>query len=70
VPDLARKLCLCSGDPSEAAMSESRDQARVQAVDPDRATGAIRLLFAEISAQFALVPNLFWVFVNAPVALE
>lgn len=51
-------------------MSETRDQNRVQPVDPDRATGAIGRLFAEIRAKFALVPNLFRVFANAPAALE
>ena len=51
-------------------MSESRDQNRIQPVDPDHATGAIRRLFAEIRAKFALVPNLFRVLANAPAALE
>ena len=51
-------------------MSESRDQNRIQPVDPDHATGAIRRLFVEIRAKFALVPNLFRVLANAPAALE
>jgi uncharacterized peroxidase-related enzyme len=51
-------------------MSESRDQNRIQPVDPDRATGAIGRLFAEIRAKFALVPNLLRVVANAPAALE
>jgi uncharacterized peroxidase-related enzyme len=51
-------------------MSGSRDQNRIQPVDPDRATGAIRRLFAEIRAKFALVPNLLRVVANAPAALE
>ena len=51
-------------------MTESRDQNRIQPVDPDHATGAIGRLFAEIRAKFALVPNLFRVFANAPAALE
>jgi uncharacterized peroxidase-related enzyme len=51
-------------------MSESRVQNRIQPVDPDHATGSIRRLFAEIRAKFALVPNLFRVLANAPVALE
>jgi uncharacterized peroxidase-related enzyme len=51
-------------------MSGSRDQNRIQPVDPDHATGAIRRLFAEIRAKFALVPNLFRVLANAPAALE
>jgi uncharacterized peroxidase-related enzyme len=51
-------------------MSESRSQNRIQPVDPDRATGAIKRLFAEVRAKFALVPNLFRVLANAPEALE
>jgi uncharacterized peroxidase-related enzyme len=51
-------------------MSGSRDQNRIQLVDPDRATGSIKRLFAEIRAKFALVPNLFRVLANAPAALE
>jgi len=51
-------------------MRESRDQNRIQPVDPDRATGAIGRLFAEIRAKFALVPNLLRVVANAPAALE
>jgi uncharacterized peroxidase-related enzyme len=51
-------------------MSGSRDQSRIQPVDPDHATGAIRQLFAEICTKFALVPNLFRVFATAPAALE
>jgi uncharacterized peroxidase-related enzyme len=51
-------------------MSGSRDQNRIQLVDPDHTTGAIRRLFAEIRAKFALVPNLFRVLANAPAALE
>jgi alkylhydroperoxidase family enzyme len=39
-------------------------------MDPDHATGAIRRLFAEIRAKFALVPNLFRLLANAPAALE
>jgi len=51
-------------------MSESRDQNRIQPVDPDHATGAISRLFAEIRTKFALVPNLFRVLATAPAALE
>src|SRR5262249_9189676 len=39
-------------------------------VDPDHATGVIKRIFAEIRANFALVPNLFRVLVNAPMALD
>jgi uncharacterized peroxidase-related enzyme len=51
-------------------MSESRDQNRIQPVDPAHATGAIRRVFVEIRAKFALVPNLFRVLATAPAALE
>ena len=51
-------------------MSGSRDQIRIQPVDPDQATGAIKQLFADIRTKFAMVPNLFRVFANAPAALE
>jgi hypothetical protein len=51
-------------------MSGSRDQNRIQPVDPDHATGAIRKLFAKILTKFALVPNLFRVLANAPAALK
>ena len=51
-------------------MSGSRDQNRIQPVDPDHATGAIRQLFAEIRTKFAMVPNLFRAIANAPAALE
>ena len=68
---LGTKGVICvSGNRPEVSMSESRDQNRIQPVDPDHATGAIRRLFAEIRAKFALVPNLFRVLANAPAALE
>ncbi|HLX05271.1 MAG TPA: carboxymuconolactone decarboxylase family protein [Candidatus Binatus sp.] len=51
-------------------MSGSRDENRIQPVDPDRATGAIGRLLAEIRTKFAMVPNLFRVLANAPAALE
>jgi uncharacterized peroxidase-related enzyme len=51
-------------------MSQLRVQNRIRPVDPDHVTGAIRRRFAEIRAKFALVPNLFRVLANAPVALE
>lgn len=51
-------------------MSHSREQNRIQPVDPARATGSLGRFFAEIRAKFALVPNLFRVLANAPAALE
>src|SRR5216683_111615 len=68
---LGTKGVICvSGNRPEVSMSGSRDQNRIQPVDPDHATGAIRRLFAEIRAKFALVPNLLRVVANAPAALE
>jgi uncharacterized peroxidase-related enzyme len=61
---------MCFSQSAEGTMSGSRDQNRIQLVDPDRATGSIKRLFAEIRAKFALVPNLFRVLANAPAALE
>ena len=51
-------------------MTGSRDQYRIQPVDPDHTTGAIRKLFGEIRTKFTLVPNLLRVLANAPAALE
>jgi uncharacterized peroxidase-related enzyme len=51
-------------------MSGSRDQSRIRPVDPDRATGAIRRIFAKLRTKFALVPNMFRVLATAPAALE
>jgi uncharacterized peroxidase-related enzyme len=51
-------------------MSDSREQNRIELVDPAHAGGTITRLFAEIRGTFALVPNLFRVLANAPVALQ
>jgi uncharacterized peroxidase-related enzyme len=51
-------------------MTEPRDLNRVQPVDPDRTSDAIKRRFAQLRAKFASVPNLFRVFAKAPVALE
>jgi uncharacterized peroxidase-related enzyme len=51
-------------------MSEAKDRNRIRPIDPEQATGPIRRLFSEIRSKFALVPNLFRVIANAPVALE
>jgi uncharacterized peroxidase-related enzyme len=51
-------------------MSESRNQNRIQPVDPDRATRPIKRIFTKIGSKFALIPNLFRVLANAPAALE
>jgi hypothetical protein len=54
----------------EVTMNGSRDQNRIQPVDPDLAIGAIGRLFAEIREKFALVPNLFRVLASAPATPE
>jgi uncharacterized peroxidase-related enzyme len=51
-------------------MSQTDQPGRVPPIDPARVSGAIGRLFAEIRAKFSLVPNLFRVLANAPVALE
>ena len=51
-------------------MSESRNQNRIQPIDPAQAMGEMRRVFSELQAKFALVPNLFRVLANAPAALE
>jgi len=69
---LWHKSCVLGLEPisQEQMMRGSRDQSRIQPVDPDQATGAIRQLLADIRTKFALVPNLFRVFAIAPAALE
>jgi uncharacterized peroxidase-related enzyme len=51
-------------------VEEPRDKNRIRPVDPDHANGAIKRLFAEIRAKFAVVPNLCRVLANASAALE
>lgn len=51
-------------------MSELKEKSRIHLVDPDRAIGDIRRLFAELRTQFAGVPSLFKAVANSPVALE
>jgi uncharacterized peroxidase-related enzyme len=52
------------------SMSESREPFRIPPVDPAHSSGAVGRLFAQLRAKFAMVPNLFRVLANAPVALE
>jgi uncharacterized peroxidase-related enzyme len=54
----------------ESGMGVPKDQYRIQAVDPQRVTGKTRRLLAQVRAKLGLVPNLFRVLANAPVALE
>jgi uncharacterized peroxidase-related enzyme len=51
-------------------MSGTGEQNRIQPVDPEHATGAVRRLFKELRTKFAIVPNLFRVLATAPTALE
>jgi uncharacterized peroxidase-related enzyme len=51
-------------------MSEPKNQNRIQLVDPRRVTGETRRLLGQVRVKLGLVPNLFRVLANAPVALE
>jgi uncharacterized peroxidase-related enzyme len=51
-------------------MGEPKNQSRIQPVDPQDATGKTRRLLDQVRAKIGLVPNLFRVLANAPVALE
>jgi uncharacterized peroxidase-related enzyme len=51
-------------------MGEPKDQNRIHPVDPQHVSGKTRLLLGEVRAKLGLVPNLFRVLANAPVALE
>jgi uncharacterized peroxidase-related enzyme len=51
-------------------MRQADQPARIPPVDPERVSAVIGRLFTEIRAKFSLVPNLFRVLANAPVALE
>jgi hypothetical protein len=51
-------------------MNGSKGESRIQLVNPDQATSAIKRIFAEIHTKFALMPNLFRVLANAPAALQ
>jgi uncharacterized peroxidase-related enzyme len=51
-------------------MDEARNQSRIQRVDPQHVTGKTRRLFGKVRRKLGLVPNLFRVLANAPVALE
>jgi uncharacterized peroxidase-related enzyme len=51
-------------------MRQADQPARIPPVNPERVSAVIGRLFTEIRAKFSLVPNLFRVLANAPVALE
>jgi uncharacterized peroxidase-related enzyme len=51
-------------------MSEAKVHNRIQPIDPQRATGKTRRLLGQVREKLGLVPNLFRVLANAPVALE
>lgn len=51
-------------------MGEPKNQNRIQPVDPEHVTGKTGRLLEQVRAKLGLVPNLFRVLANAPVALE
>jgi uncharacterized peroxidase-related enzyme len=51
-------------------MGERKNQNRIAPVDPQHVTGKTRGLLDQVCAKIGLVPNLFRVLANAPVALE
>ncbi len=51
-------------------MGEPKNQNRIHPVDPQHVTGKTRRLLGQVRAKLGLVPNLFRVLANAPVALE
>jgi hypothetical protein len=51
-------------------MGEPKNQNRIHPVDPQHVTGKARRLLEQVRAKLGLVPNLFRVLANAPVALE
>jgi uncharacterized peroxidase-related enzyme len=51
-------------------MGEPKNQNRIQPVDPQRVTGKTRRLLGQARTKLGIVPNLFRVLGNAPVALE
>jgi uncharacterized peroxidase-related enzyme len=51
-------------------MGEPRNHNRIHLVDPQLVTGKTRRLLGPVRAKLGLVPNLFRVLANAPVALE
>jgi uncharacterized peroxidase-related enzyme len=51
-------------------MSQANQPGRIPPINPELASLAIGRLFTEIGAKFALVPSLFRVLANGPVALE
>jgi uncharacterized peroxidase-related enzyme len=55
---------------SESGMGVPEDQNRIHPVDPQHVTGKTGRLLEQVRAKLGLVPNLFRVLANAPVALE
>ena len=54
----------------EESMGADTQQNRIPQIDPQRATGKTRRLLEQVRTKLGLVPNLFRVLANAPVALE
>jgi uncharacterized peroxidase-related enzyme len=51
-------------------MGEPKNQNRIQPVDPQKVSDKTGRLLGQVRAKLGLVPNLFRVLANAPVALE
>jgi uncharacterized peroxidase-related enzyme len=51
-------------------MGESKNQVRIQPVDPEHVTGKTKRLLEQVQTKLGVVPNFFRVLANAPAALE
>jgi len=51
-------------------MDAATHQSRIPQIDPERATGKTRRLLGRVRSKLGMIPNLFRVLANAPVALE
>jgi uncharacterized peroxidase-related enzyme len=56
--------------PEEKRMDLFKSHNRIQPLDPQHTTGKTRRLLGHVRTKLGLVPNLFRVLANAPVALE
>ncbi len=54
----------------EEAVDASKNENRIPQIDPNHATGKTRRLLESVRTKLGLIPNLFRVLANAPVALE
>jgi uncharacterized peroxidase-related enzyme len=67
---LGMKAVLHPGNRGKPKMNKRTDENRIQPIEPQHATGKTRGLFEQVRTKLGLVPNLFRVLANAPVALE